>query len=100
MIQEIKQFFSTRKLKKEAKDIGAALSCNPSECGCYTSQVRNHYSKSANVNDPKIAILGEELRTVVKKQFDPDTQSNWGVWVYPKFSLDKKYIGFEIRLKF
>lgn len=100
MIQEIKQFLSTRKLKKEAKDIGMSLSFKPSECGYYTNKVRNHYSKSANVNDPKIVMLREKLRTVVKKQFDPDMQGDWDVLVYPKFSLDKKYIGFEIRLKF
>lgn len=100
MIQEIKQFLSTRKLKKEAKDIGVALSFKPSECGYDTNKVRNHYSKSANVNDPKIVMLREKLRTVVKKQFDPATQGDWDVLVYPRFSLDRKYIGFEIRLKF
>lgn len=100
MIQEIKQFLSTRKLKKEAKDIGVALSFNPSECGYYTNKVRNYYSNTGNINDPKIAMLGEKLRTVVKKQFDPDMQGDWDVLVYPKFSFDKKYIGFEIRLKF
>nr|DAF78937.1 MAG TPA: hypothetical protein [Caudoviricetes sp.] len=100
MIQEIKQFLSTRKLKKEAKDIGMSLSFNPSECGYYTNQVRNHYSNTGNVNDPKVTMLGEKLRTVVKKQFDPDTQGDWDVLVYPRFSLDRKYIGFEIRLKF
>ena len=39
MIQKLKQFLSTRKLKKEAKDIGMSLSFKPSECGYYTSQL-------------------------------------------------------------
>lgn len=66
MIQKLKQFFSTRKLKKEAKDIGMSLSFKPSECGYYTNKVRNHYSNTGNVNDPKVTMLGEKLRTVVK----------------------------------
>lgn len=97
----LKRYFTTRKIVKEAKTIGAALSANPGKEKYFTRVYENCFTKSSDWDsNPKITAINNKIQNAVKSQFDAKTQSNWNVLVYPKFDFAKKYIGFEIRLKF
>ena len=60
----------------------------------------NHYSETGDANDNHVVALQNKIRDSIKKQFDEKTQADWDVLIYPKFDFNRKYIGFELKLRF
>ena len=91
---------TTHNFISEAKRIGKSMSKDPAGRAGYYIKGVNHYSESGDANDNRVVALQNKIRDAVKNQFDEKTQSDWDVLIYPKFDFNRKYIGFELKLRF
>lgn len=100
MIKTIKRMFATKRLVKEAEQVGDAIVKNPNDTCSYYLSSKNYFSKDGNLEDKNVVDIYSKVKEAVEQKLDKSNLQNLNVLVYPKFDFSKKYIGFEIKLRF
>lgn len=100
MIQTIKRMFATKRLVEEAEQVGEAIVKNPNDTRSYYLSSENYFSKDGNLEDKNVVDIYSKIKESVEQKLDKSGLQDLNVLVYPKFDFNKKYIGFEVRLRF
>lgn len=100
MIKTIKRMFATKRLVKEAEQVGEAILKNPNDNRSYYLSSKNYFSKDGNLEAKNVVDIYSKVKEAVEQKLDKSGLQDLNVLVYPKFDFNKKYIGFEVRLRF
>ena len=100
MIKTLKRMFATKQLVKEAEQVGDAIVKNPNDTCSYYLSSKNYFSKDGNLEDKNVVDIYSKVKEAVEQKLDKSGLQDLNVLVYPKFNFSKKYIGFEIKLRF
>lgn len=100
MIKTIQRMFATKRLVKEAEQVGEAIVKNPNDTCSYYLSTKNYFSKDGNLEDKNVVDIYLQVKEAVEQKLDKSGLQDLNVLVYPKFDFNKKYIGFEVRLRF
>ena len=100
MIKTIKRMFATKRLVKEAEQVGEAILKNPNDTRSYYLSSKNYFSKDGNLEDKSVVDIYSKVKEAIEQKLDKSGLQDLNVLVYPKFNFSKKYIGFEVRLRF
>lgn len=100
MIKTIKRMFATHRLVKEAEQVGEAIVKNPNDTRSYYLSSKNYFSKDGNLEDKNVVDIYSKVKESIEQTLDKSGLQDLNVLVYPKFDFNKKYIGFEVRLRF
>ena len=92
--------FATKRLVKEAEQVGEAILKNPNDTRSYYLSSKNYFSKDGNLEDKSVVDIYSKVKEAIEQKLDKSGLQDLNVLVYPKFNFSKKYIGFEVRLRF
>ena len=92
--------FATKRLVEEAEQVGEAIVKNPNDTRSYYLSSENYFSKDGNLEDKNVVDIYSKIKESVEQKLDKSGLQDLNVLVYPKFDFNKKYIGFEVRLRF
>lgn len=100
MIKTIKRMFATKQLVKEAERVGEAMVKNPNDTCSYYLSSKNYFSKDGNLEDKNVMDIYSKVKEAVAQKLNKSGLQDLNVLVYPKFDFNKKYLGFEVKLRF